>query len=135
MERRHEIVIVGGGQAGLAMSYYLSKQDRNHIILEQSDKVGESWRNKWDSFTLVTPNWMNRLPGFPYAGDDPDGFITRDEVVSYLEDYVELFNPPIEFNFPVTSIEKKKDYGYLVRGRVGSISLRGAQLCRQSRSL
>lgn len=99
------------------MSYYLSKQDRNHIILEQSDKVGESWRNKRDSFTLVTPNWMNRLPGFPYAGDDPDGFITRDEVVSYLEDYVELFNPPIEFNFLVTSIEKKKDYGYLVRGR------------------
>ena len=79
MTERVEVVIIGGGQAGLALSYYLTQQGRTHLVLEQG-RVGETWRSgRWDSFTLVTPNWMTQLPGFPYQGDDPDGFMPREE--------------------------------------------------------
>jgi putative flavoprotein involved in K+ transport len=109
-----ETVIVGGGQAGLAISYYLSQQGRAHIILEQAPQPAEAWRNhRWDSFTLVTPNWMVRMPGAEYQGDDPDGFMTRDEVVAYLEGYIERFGLPIQFGVRVTSVEPK-GAGYLV---------------------
>ncbi len=82
MTRRVEVVVIGGGQAGLAISHYLTQQGRDHVVLEQATQVGSAWRDRrWDSFTLVTPNWTVRLPGFPYRGDDPDGFMTRAEVV------------------------------------------------------
>ena len=73
MTEQVEVVIIGGGQAGLALSYYLTQQGRTHLVLEQG-QVGETWRSgRWDSFTLNTPNWMTQLPGFAYQGDDPDG--------------------------------------------------------------
>lgn len=108
-----DTVIVGGGQAGLSISYYLKQQGREHIILEKSDQVSESWRNRWDSFTLITPNWMVRLPGAEYSGDSPDDFMLRDDVVTYFEKYIEKFNLPIKFRSPVTSVEPAKD-GYLI---------------------
>jgi cation diffusion facilitator CzcD-associated flavoprotein CzcO len=75
MSEQVEVVIIGGGQAGLALSSYLTQQGRTHLVLEQG-RVGETWRSgRWDSFTLNTPNWMTQLPGFPYQGDDPDGFL------------------------------------------------------------
>ncbi|MCF7803864.1 MAG: NAD(P)-binding domain-containing protein [Candidatus Marinimicrobia bacterium] len=101
-----DTVIIGGGQAGLAMSYLLTQQDREHLILEKQQRIGESWRNRWDSFTLVTPNWQLQLPGFPYQGDDPDGFLSRDEVVKYLEDYTASFNPPIRYGIEVKSVKR-----------------------------
>ncbi len=105
MAERLDTVIIGAGQAGLAVSYYLTQQGRKHIILEK-DRVGEAWRSKkWDSFTLVTPNWALRLPGFVYQGDDPDDFLTREEIVCYLEDYVRLFHPPLHLGVEVTSIQ------------------------------
>ena len=64
MSEHIETVIVGGGQAGLSISYYLKQHRRDHIVLEQAAQAGEAWRNhRWDSFTLVTPNWMLKLPG------------------------------------------------------------------------
>ncbi|WP_176560056.1 NAD(P)-binding domain-containing protein [Brevibacillus dissolubilis] len=96
---RHEIdtVIIGGGQAGLAMSYHLTKQGRPHIILEKG-VIGETWlRKRWDSFHLVTPNWMLQMPGFPYQGNDPDGFLTRDDVVIYLRHYASLIDAPVRY--------------------------------------
>lgn len=108
-------VIVGGGQSGLTMSYLLTQQDRDHVVLEKHQRIGETWRRRWDSFTLVTPNWQLQLPGHPYQGDDPEGFLTRDEVVNYLEEYAARFNPPIRFGVEVTAIEKNEDgNGYLV---------------------
>lgn len=99
-------VVIGGGQAGLSISYYLTQQDQEHVVLEK-DRVGESWRSKkWDSFTLVTPNRQMKLPGFEYRGDDPEGFWTRDQVVQYLDDYVGLFNPPLRLGVEVASVEK-----------------------------
>ena len=104
-----DTVVIGGGQAGLAASYFLTQQGRDHVVLERS-RVGESWRSgRWDSFTLVTPSWSLLLPGFHYHGDDPDGFLARDEVVEYLERYVELFNPPLRLGVEATSVEQGPD--------------------------
>jgi putative flavoprotein involved in K+ transport len=114
MSEHVETVIIGGGQAGLAVSYYLSQQDRAHTILEQASQPAEAWRNhRWDSFTLVTPNWMLRMPGAEYQGEDLDGFMLRDEVVAYLEDYIERFRLPIQYDVRVTSVEQNGT-GYLV---------------------
>ena len=89
-----QTIIVGGGQAGLSVSYYLSRQGRDHVVLEQSDQPGNAWRNhRWDSFVLNTPNWQTRLPGAEYQGDDPDGFMSREEVVTYLEKYYRALPP------------------------------------------
>ena len=86
---RINTVIVGGGQAGLAISYYLRQQGREHVVLERAPAVANAWRNqRWDSFTLVTPNFQVRMPGAQYAGDDPFGFMSRAEVIKYFDDYV-----------------------------------------------
>jgi len=105
MTEQIDTIIIGAGQGGLSTSYSLTQQGREHIILEQADQVAEAWRNRWDSFTLITPNWMMRLPGAEYRGDDPDGFTARDDVIAYLEEYVERFDLPIKFGIRVTSVE------------------------------
>jgi putative flavoprotein involved in K+ transport len=108
------VVIVGGGQAGLSMSYCLTQHDVDHVVLER-DRVGHEWRDRrWDSFCLVTPNWQCQLPGFPYAGDDPDGFMVRDEIVSYLEEYAKSFNPPVIEGVAATRLRRDRKDRYLV---------------------
>lgn len=115
-----DTVVIGGGQSGLTMSYLLTEQDRDHVVLEKSGRIGETWRNRWDSFTLVTPRWQLQLPGHEYDGDDPDGFAPRDEVVEYLEDYAAAFDPPIRFGVTVTGVEDVPDgVGYVVRTTEG----------------
>lgn len=96
MTTHYAVAIVGGGQAGLSISYCLREQGIDHIIFEKH-QIGYAWRSlRWDSFCLVTPNWQCDLPGFPYPGDDPDGFMHRDQIVQYIEAYVATFNPPIK---------------------------------------
>src|SRR6266849_369816 len=108
-----DVVIIGGGQTGLAMSYHLSQQGVDHIILERR-RIAESWRTKrWDSFKLVTPNWAIRLPGYEYQGKDPDGFMHQDEIVKYLEAYAASFHAPIQFGVHVTSVSQKANH-YMV---------------------
>ncbi|MGD8592550.1 MAG: FAD-dependent monooxygenase, partial [Gammaproteobacteria bacterium] len=75
----HEVIVVGGGQAGLSMSYYLKQSGIDHVVLNKG-QLADSWRHeRWDNFCLVTPNWQCQLPGFYYQGDDPDGFMVKDE--------------------------------------------------------
>ena len=74
------VVVVGGGQAGLAVSHELTAAGVDHVVLERAS-IGQTWRGRWDTFCLVTPNWTMRLPGFPYAGAEPDGFSPRDRIV------------------------------------------------------
>jgi len=111
-----DVVIVGGGQAGLAMSYYLTAQGRPHVVLEQG-RIAESWRSRrWDSLRLIAPNWSLRLPGFAYPGDDPDGFMGKDEVAAHLETYARSFAAPIQEGLRVIAIERAEaDAGFLVR--------------------
>ena len=84
-------VVVGGGQAGLAVSRELGQRGVEHVVLEQ-ERVAQAWRERWDSFTLVTPNWTMDLPGSPYGGDDPEGHVERDEIVRYLDDYARTWS-------------------------------------------
>ncbi len=98
------VVIVGGGQAGLSMSWHLRRAGIDHVVLERSG-VAHEWRTaRWDSFCLVTPNWQCQLPGFPYPGDDPDGFMVRDQIVEYLEQYAASFDPPLYAGVEVTGV-------------------------------
>ncbi|MEO1621394.1 MAG: MSMEG_0569 family flavin-dependent oxidoreductase [Cyanobacteria bacterium J06632_3] len=104
MNSHHSVVIVGGGQAGLAMSYCLKQKGIENIIFER-EKIASAWQSKrWDSFCLVTPNWQCTLPGFPYAGDDPHGFMQRDEIVQYVRDYAKFFEPTIQEGVGVEKI-------------------------------
>jgi putative flavoprotein involved in K+ transport len=100
-----DTVVIGAGQAGLAISYYLTQAGRKHVLLEK-ERMAKAWRDeRWDSFTLVTPNWTLGLPGMAYDGDDPDGFLTREEVVEYLEKFAGLFDPPVREGVEVTAVE------------------------------
>lgn len=112
---RFETVIVGGGQAGLATSYCLAQQGREHVVLEQAACAAPVWRNeRWDSFTLVTPNWAVQMPGAEYDGPDRDGFMPRDAVVAYFEEYVDRFRLPVQYNSRVVSIAPMNGTGYRV---------------------
>lgn len=110
----HDVVIVGAGQAGLALSWLLKQDDVDHVLLER-DEIAHEWSDsRWENFTLVTPNWQCRLPGFPYRGPDPDGFMTRDAVIAYLRAYVDHFGPPAREHTPVTSLAERDDGSYLL---------------------
>jgi putative flavoprotein involved in K+ transport len=107
-----ETVIIGGGQAGLSVSYYLTKHGREHVVFEQANAPAEAWRNhRWDSFTLNTPNWQTRLPGADYQGGDPDGFMSRGEVIAYLENYTKRFQLPVWYGLSVTSVVRDPKSG------------------------
>ncbi len=126
MNKTVESVIIGGGQASLATSYHLNRRGREHIVLEQAAQAGNAWRNdRWDSFTLVTPNWAFRLPGAEYQGNAPDAFMPRDEVVARFEQYVERLHLPVRYGVKVTSVEQNAEgHGYLVRTGEAGIEAR-----------
>ncbi len=89
------VVVVGGGQAGLSMSWWLVRAGVDHVVLE-ARTAGHEWRDRrWDSFCLVTPNWQCALPGFPYDGPEPDGFMLREEICAYLDRFAASFDPPL----------------------------------------
>src|SRR5215469_1294109 len=119
MSRRINTVIVGGGQAGLAISYYLKQEGRELVVLERATAVANAWRHeRWDSFTLVTPNFQVRMPGAEYNGDDPYGFMSKAEVVKYFDDYVERFDLPVHCGVEVFSVEQQGKR-YVVRTSEG----------------
>jgi putative flavoprotein involved in K+ transport len=102
----YEVVVIGAGQAGLTMGYYLAQQGRRFVILERSDSVAAAWRERWESLTLFTPRRYSALPGLPFPGG-PDSYPTRDEVIEYLERYAETFELPIEFNSNVRRLSRE----------------------------
>jgi putative flavoprotein involved in K+ transport len=101
------VVIVGGGQAGLSMSHCLKEEGVEHVVLERHT-VAHAWKeDRWESFCLVTPNWQCTLPGHHYDGDDPTGFMVRDEIVEYVESYAAAFDAPVHEGVTVTSVEPR----------------------------
>jgi len=117
--KRRQVVVIGGGQAGLAMSYCLTQRGIDHVVLERH-RVGYEWRvRRWDSFCLVTPNWQCRLPGFPYNGSDPKGFMVKEEIIRYIEDYVRSFDPPVIEGAHVTQLRASPAGGFDLSSNVG----------------
>ena len=124
---RVDVLVVGGGSAGLSTSHELTGLGIEHVVLERG-KVGQAWRDRWDSFCLVTPNWSVRLPGGGYAGDDPEGFIPRDEIVAHLERYAAGFSAPVREGVAVQTIERARD-GFVARTSLGDIQASRVVLC------
>ena len=113
MALHHEIVIVGAGQSGLSLSAALTEAGREHVVLERG-RIGQSWRDRWDSFRLVGPNGLIRLYGRPYDGPDPHGFLSRDEVVAHLERYADATSAPVREEVTVTRVEPRPEGGFRV---------------------
>ena len=118
-----ETVIIGGGPAGLSTSYYLNQYNREHVILEKAERIAHPWRNeRWDSFTLVTPNWaLFRMPGSKINGESPDGFMPKDKIVNFFEGYVDKHKLPVQYNTSVLSIEPDDGLGYVIQTSGNSI--------------
>jgi len=128
------VVVIGAGQAGLAVSYLLSKAGVEHAVLERG-AVGESWRSqRWDSFCLNTPNWSNSLPGLDFGEGDADAFADREELVSYLERYVERFRLPVRQRTPVTRLTEVQPGHYQVQTPNEAILARAVVLATGSMS-
>jgi putative flavoprotein involved in K+ transport len=123
MERSVNVAIIGGGQAGLATSWYLTQAKVDHVVLE-SGRVAETWRSRrWDSFCLVTPNQFIHLPGAKYDGPDPDGFMPLAEIVDYLQSWADSFDAPVGGNSRVTKLEAD-GAGFLLTLSSGTIKAR-----------
>lgn len=108
------VAIVGAGQAGLSVSHHLSAQHVEHVLLEAGTPAHEWADSRWDNFTLVTPNWHCRLPGYAYDGPEPDGFMTRDEVVAWLDGYVRSFDPPVRSHTRVIETRERAGGGFVL---------------------
>src|SRR4051812_41665817 len=98
-----DVVVIGAGQAGLAVSHALATRGVDHVVLE-AERVASAWRSRWDSFTLVTPNWTLALPDAPYVGDDPEGHVGRDLIVDYLESYADALAGEVRVGVRVEAI-------------------------------
>lgn len=109
MKLHFPVVIVGGGQAGLSISYCLKQKNIDSMIFEKN-RIAYAWRSqRWDTFCLVTPNWQCTLPGYPYAGSDPQGFMQRDQIVQYVESYADSFQPTVQEGVTVTKVCRLDD--------------------------
>ena len=108
-----DVVVIGAGHAGLSASYLLSQHGVEHVVLERGE-IANTWRTeRWESLKLLTPNWQTRLPGYYYAGDDPDGFMGMDELIRFFDDYADYSQAPVQTQTTVTSVSRIDD-GYRV---------------------
>jgi len=118
-----DVVVIGAGHSGLAMSARLSGHSIDHVVLERGE-IANSWRHeRWDSLRLLTPNWQSRLPGYRYAGADPDGFMTMPEVIDFIEGYARAAAAPVRTGTTVVSV-RSVDGGFRV------VTQRGQWRCR-----
>jgi putative flavoprotein involved in K+ transport len=121
MDTRVETLIIGAGQAGLALSRHLTDLGRDHLLLERR-RIAERWRSeRWDSFRLLTPNWLTRLPGMAYDGPDPDGFMDRRQIVDHFDRYVRSFDPPVRTGVTVRRVTRERSH-WLVHTDVGRVA-------------
>ena len=121
--QEYETLVIGGGSAGLAVSHELSRHGIDHVVLERG-RIAQSWRDRWDSFCLVTPNWSVQLPDGAYDGSDSDGFMPRDEVVAFLERYASQSGPAIREGVAVRSLQSSASSGFVAQTSTGDVHAR-----------
>src|SRR4051812_2849947 len=125
LDTRLDTVIIGGGQAGLALGQHLQRAGRRFVILDAADRVGDSWRHRWDSLTLFTPRRYDALPGMPFPGD-PEGYPGKDEVADYLDRYATSFDLPVRSGTRVSSVRRDGSGGFVVEA--GGTTLEARQV-------
>jgi putative flavoprotein involved in K+ transport len=108
LPRSIETVVIGAGQAGLIMSWHLQRAGRSHVVLDRRETLGGGWQDRWDEFVLVTPNHRTELPGFPYDGADPDGFMGRDAIAARVRRYADVIGAPVR---PSTEVRRLRAGG------------------------
>lgn len=118
---RIETVVVGAGQAGLTMSWFLAQGGREHVVLERRGRLGGSWQDRWDAFRLVSPSWTASFPGFPYDGADPDGFMPRDEIAGRVADYASRIRAPVALETEVRRLAPTKGRGFQLETTAGDV--------------
>jgi len=117
----HSVVIVGGGQAGLSLSHYLKQRSIDHVVFEKHSAM-HAWRTqRWDNFCLVTPNWQCRLPGHEYNGDAPNGFMRKDEILRYLDEFKAKVNAPLREGVSVLRVVPRPQGGFEVKTSEGHL--------------
>jgi hypothetical protein len=119
-----DVLIVGGGHAGLAMSGLLTPAGREHLVVERRARLGGGWQDCWDEFRLVTPNWTASFPGWDYAGADPDGFMSRDEITARVAQYADIVGAPAALDTEIHRVTP-------VRGGFRATTSRGLLTARQ----
>lgn len=122
-----DTVIIGAGQAGLAASYWLNREGIEHVLFERRHTLGGGWQDRWDSFCLNTPNLGITLPGMPYTGPDPEGFMLREDVVDYLRRYAASVSAPVQTDTDVTRVSAT-DGGFGVETSQGNYLARNVVL-------
>src|SRR5690625_4935265 len=110
--RMYDTIVIGAGQAGLSIAYFLKQSEQNFILIDKGSEVGESWKARYDSLTFFTPRLYDSLPGMPLEGEE-QGFPTKDEIVTYLKKYADRFKIPIKFNTEVVNVSKMNDIFFI----------------------
>jgi putative flavoprotein involved in K+ transport len=128
MDTTIETVIIGAGQAGLSTGYHLQRQDRPFVILDGAGRVGDQWRQQWDTLRLYSPAKYDGLPGLPFPGE-PWSFPGKDQVADYLEQYANHFNLPIRFRTRVERLDGDGNGNYVVTTKQGSFRCRNVVVC------
>ena len=121
-----DVIVIGAGHAGLSVSRLLADDGVDHVVLERGE-IGNAWRERWESLTLLTPNWQTRLPGKGYDGDDPEGFMSTSDLVKLLEDYATEGNAPVMTQTSVSSV-KRDGSRYRVMSNRGTWSAKAVVL-------
>jgi putative flavoprotein involved in K+ transport len=119
-----DVLVVGAGHAGLAMSFLLTREGREHVVVDRRDVLGGGWLERWDEFTLVTPNWTATFPGWAYDGTDRDGFMGRDEIAARVARYARVVGAPVTLGTEVRRLAPKSGGGFRVATNRGTLSAR-----------
>ncbi|MBY3591352.1 MSMEG_0569 family flavin-dependent oxidoreductase [Rhizobium bangladeshense] len=129
LKQHYSAVVVGGGQAGLSASHYLKKHGIDHVVFEKKT-VAHKWKDeRWDAFCLVTPNWQCQLPDHPYDGDDPHGFMVKDEILGYVDRFIKKVDAPVLEHTTVNSVERLPSGGFRVESSAGTVTTDSVVLC------
>ena len=124
LPKRVELVVIGAGQAGLTMSWFLQRGGRDHVLLDRRERLGGGWLDRWDGFRLVSPNWTASFPGFAYTGPEPDAFMPRDEIAGRVAAYAGKIAAPVVLGTEVHRLAARAGGGFRLETNHGTLEAR-----------